>query len=105
MSDFSVHPLGLAARRYTRDPIYSADGCMVCGLHSVHTDCPHTADSLTYEQICRWFADGGGLDIALDASHRLRIRFRDLRICGVHEPTAENAERARQRIAGELNER
>ena len=96
-----------ALRRFTIDPCCLTVDCMVCGLPPVDhiTDCPHTADSLTAEQIGDWLDGGGQLDVALDASPRLRLRLRELGIMGVMTPTLAVQRNARQRIADELNRR
>lgn len=91
-------------RLYASDPD-SPDVCMVCGNHQHrHADgtCPQTIDSLTDDQILAW-AECGPLDVAIDASPRLRARLRGIGILGIQTPTRDAEDAARQRIVDELN--
>lgn len=98
-----------ARRVFTRQ----SDGlCQACGRPQdehgaprVERPCPVTADSLTLDQINRWWRAGGlggSFCDALDASPELRSRANT---AGLYypPPSAQQANAARTRIAAALN--
>jgi hypothetical protein len=76
---------GARARRVWT-PLNTEGTCRVCGClrveHIGDPDgsyaCPHTADSLTTEQILEWHHAGGAAEFALDASAELRNNLRSI---------------------------
>ena len=113
MIGLSSTPLDLADRRYTHDPIYPDDDCMVCGNHRrrhlADGACPHTADSLTDEQIHQWWRTGGrggSFVDAVNASTEIRRAVNQGRSGNgkpLFAPTAEEIEESRRLIADALN--
>jgi len=102
-----VPPLVEARRVFT-----GPDACLVCGLPEaehgeprVDRPCPVTADSLTADQVDRWWragGRGGSFTDALDASPELRSRANT---AGLYypAPSPEQANAARALIAAALN--
>ena len=94
----------LVERRFTGP---RGEPCRVCDRpvseHGRGEACPHTADSLTDEQIARWHQLGGVFTDALDASYDLRRRAIEV---GLYypSPTPDEASAARARIAASLNQ-
>lgn len=101
-------PLVEARRVFT-----GADPCMACGRpeteHAaarIDRACPVTADSLTADQVDRWWragGEGGSFVDALDASPELRARAKT---AGLYypAPSAAQSGAARTRIAAALNQ-
>lgn len=87
--------------------------CIVCGnlpdRHTPDQACPHTADSLTDEQIEQWWRDGGRGGSFVDVVHahdQIRIavnRGRNANGRPLFAPTPEEIEESRRRIADALN--
>ena len=107
---------GSKARRVWTPTDNGVDGeipCAVCGTHlrdhRIVCDgddqgypmfiCPHTADSLTTEQILEWHHAGGAVEFALDASAELRNNMRSIGL----RWEARNDDSARRHIADDLN--
>lgn len=99
-------------RRYT-EHLEVIGLCMVCGnhpqRHSVDGFCPHTADSLTEDQIEQWWRSGGRggsfVDV-VNAHETIRIavnRGRGGNGRPLFVPTAQEIEESRTRIANALN--
>ena len=81
--------------------------CSVCGLeyaaHAIGSQtCPHTADSLTTEQIALWHLRGGSFSLAHDASSEMRLNLRSIGVSWP-APHPDDERRCRERIAAIMN--